>query len=234
MDDTPDFRAARYAPTLAQHTSGVSRRQVLSLSLLAFGGASGFFATAPARAAPSAVAATSPPPSDAIAGFLRFSQAITAHDDIDAATAARIYIAMQRQAPDFAEQMTRLASMAPAGTDANAVLASATAAGLRETALAVVAAWYTGSVGSDSHATVVSYADALMFRPVADAQTPPTYCGFGPGWWTAAPPAVGVSPPVERPATPPPTTGFPVPTTDTPAPPTSTPQSSSSSTRHSR
>jgi hypothetical protein len=227
MDEISSRRAATgYAQHVAGHAyGGVTRRQVLSLSLAALGGFGWLFKPSPGRAAPPAAAALpTAPSSEALAGFLRFSQAITAHPDIDTETATRIYIAMQRASADFSVQMSKLAAMAPPGTDADTVLASATAANLRETALAVVAAWYTGSVGSDSNAVVVSYADALMFRPVADAQTPPTYCGFGPGWWTVAPPPVGVSAPVERPTEPPPTTGFPVPTTGTPAPPKSTPQ----------
>lgn len=232
MDEISSRRPAEsYVQSLAGHAhGGVTRRQVLSLSLAALSGAGWLFKSSPGIAAPPAPAVAAAPTAEAVAGFLRFSQAITAHQDIDADTATRIYIAMQRASADFSQQMSKLAALAAASGDANALLASATAAGLRETALAVVAAWYTGSVGSDSNATVVSYADALMFRPVADAQTPPTYCGFGPGWWTVAPPPVRVSAPVERPTEAPPTTGFPVPTTGTPATPRSTPQPSSPST----
>lgn len=235
MHETSSRSAAKsYAQGVAGHAcGGVTRRQVLGLSLAALSGANWLFKALPSQAAPPAAALPTAPTGEAIAGFLRFSQAITAHEDINPETATRIYIAMQRASADFPAQMRKLAAMAPAGSDADAVLASATAAELRETALAVVAAWYTGSVGSDSNATVVSYADALMFRPVADAQTPPTYCGFGPGWWTVAPPPVGVSAPVERPTDPPPTLGFPVPTT-APATPQSTPQPASPSTRGAR
>jgi len=233
MHETSSRSAAKnYAQRVGDHAGGgVTRRQVLGLSLAALSGASWIFKTLPSQAAPPVAALPTAPTSEALAEFLRFSQAITAHADIDTETATRIYIAMQRASADFPAQMRKLAAMVSAGSDADAVLASATAAQLRETALAVVAAWYTGSVGSDSNATVVSYADALMFRPVADAQTPPTYCGFGPGWWTVAPPPVGVSAPVERPTEPPPTTGFPVPTTGTPAPPKSTPQPAAPATQ---
>jgi len=56
-------------------------------------------------------------------------------------------------------------------------------------ALAIITAWYTGTVGKGVHAVTVSYRDALMQRCVDDGLSPPTYVQGGPAWWTAAPPA---------------------------------------------
>jgi hypothetical protein len=74
------------------------------------------------------------------------------------------------------------------GREPAAVLALANRKGFGQTALAIVAAWYTGSIGTGVSALAVSYADALMNRTVSDALAPPTYQLGGPGWWTAPPP----------------------------------------------
>jgi hypothetical protein len=88
-------------------------------------------------------------------------------------------------------QFAALSALVRDGESASELLAAATAAGLRPAALALVAAWYTGTLGKGTHALTVSYRDALMQRPVADALTPPTYVGGGPAWWSAPPPDVG-------------------------------------------
>ena len=67
-------------------------------------------------------------------------------------------------------------------------MAAARQAGLQDLASDIVAAWYTGTVGRGPTAVVVAYEEALMYQPVRDALTVPTYCSYGPLWWTAAPP----------------------------------------------
>lgn len=148
--------------------------------------------------------------------FYTLSQTITGHRDLSAGTAARIEQAMGSNVPGFAEQLPRLGALLVTGQEAKALLAAATAAdaGLRELALAIVAAWYTGTVtghaAQGSKSIVVAYAEALMYRTVADGQVVPTYCNYGPLWWLKAPPAVGVSAPVApKPVPAPATTGTP-------------------------
>ena len=108
--------------------------------------------------------------------------------------------------------------MVKTGQPAKDLLAAATdtAPALRELALAIVAAWYTGTVaGNPANGTksiVVAYAEALMYRTVADGQVVPTYCNYGPLWWLKAPPPILVSAPVApKPAPAPATTGTPEP-----------------------
>ncbi len=133
---------------------------------------------------------TSPTP--AAAGFMRLSQALTGHPDLDATTAARLVEGFARNVPEVAAALPALGALVQDGQSAPELLAAATGAGLRPAALAIVAAWYTGTVGKGVHALTVSYRDALMQRPVADALTPPTYVGGGPAWWSAPPPDVGL------------------------------------------
>lgn len=130
--------------------------------------------------------------------FLRLSQALTGYADLDPVTAARISQGFGQLYPEMKVHFATLVALAARHPQPNALLAAATESGLAEPALAIVAAWYMGTVGTGQDAISVAYADALMFRPVADALSAPTYSLGGPAWWTAAPPPVGVSPPAER------------------------------------
>jgi hypothetical protein len=145
------------------------------------------------RAQAQGIAADSAPLDDQ--GFLKLSQAMTGHADLSAVTAARIFAAMRKADPDFAANAIALSRLARGDINPEALLAAAEGAGLRDTALAIVAAWYTGTVGKGPKAVVVSYVDALMYRPVGDGLTVPTYCSNGPLWWTAPPPAAQLAPP---------------------------------------
>jgi hypothetical protein len=123
--------------------------------------------------------------------FLVLSRAVTGHDDLDPVTASRIEVAMAKSDPGFSARARALAELIKGKVDPAVLLNAAEGAGLRDTMLAIVSAWYTGTVGTGSQAAVVSYADALMYWPVRDGLTVPTYCGYGPLWWTRpVPPAV--------------------------------------------
>ena len=173
--------------------TGVTRRTVLlgiaavaaETTLLSWPSAN----QAQALAAPSA----STPLADT--GFLKLSQALTGHTDLNAETAERIYAAMAKLETQFTAQAGTLAGLTTQNTTPQALLEAAGTAGLRDQALGIVAAWYTGTVGKGTQAVVVSYAEALMYRPVNDALTVPTYCNFGPLWWTATPPSPDELPP---------------------------------------
>jgi len=194
-------------------TGGISRRHIL-IGLAALVAEAGFwsnplFSNAQTPAVPAA--APSPPSPEALA-FLNFSRHITGHADLKADTGARIEAALRKTYPDFAAQSARLGALLQDGQQPKELLAAATDAGLRDLTLAIVAAWYTGTIGKGKQAVVVSYAEALMYRPVSDGQTVPTYCNYGPVWWTKAPPAIRVSAPVApAPVPAPPTTGTPEP-----------------------
>lgn len=126
-----------------------------------------------------------PPPAPQ---FLKLSQSLTGHSDLDPLTAARLVDAFERLAPTVHDQFAALSLLS--GDSPAALLAAAQTKGLDGAVLAIVAAWYTGSLGKEPHSGTVAYRDALMQRPVADALFPPTYAMGGPGWWTAPPPPV--------------------------------------------
>jgi hypothetical protein len=170
-----------------RHREGVSRRSVVvsaggALLLVACGRHAASSGEGIAK-----VAATA----DSI-DFLHLSQALTGHADLDATTARRLVDAFAGAAPAMKALFASLGALARPGASPADMLAAATAVGLRPVASAIVAAWYTGTVGEGVKARTVSYRDALMQRTVADALLPPTYILGGPAWWTAPPPEVGV------------------------------------------
>ena len=127
--------------------------------------------------------------------FLALSRAMTGHGDLDAVTASRIHAAMTANDLGFSDRARQLAGLAATHADPTALLAAADGVGLRDTMLAIVSAWYTGTVGTGSKAVVVAYADALMYWPVKDGLIVPTYCSNGPLWWTRPAPPAGITPP---------------------------------------
>ncbi|MDN7879649.1 sugar dehydrogenase complex small subunit [Burkholderia aenigmatica] len=127
--------------------------------------------------------------------FLALSQALTGHTNLDPMTARRLIDAFHRTDAGFAARAAALAQRMRAGQTPAQLLADADGAGLHDTALAIVAAWYTGTVGHGQKAVMVTYADALMYGTVHDGMSAPTYCSNGPLWWTAEPPPADVAPP---------------------------------------
>jgi fructose 5-dehydrogenase small subunit len=134
--------------------------------------------------------------------FLLLSKRLTGFPDINPELAIRLREALINVVPATSQAVARLIPIGLHASDDSTLMMTARNAGLGEAALAVVGAWYTGTVGSDAHAEVVAYADALMYRTVADGLAPPTYALGGPAWWVSAPPPAGVSPPMAEHAQP--------------------------------
>jgi len=59
-------------------------------------------------------------------------------------------------------------------------------AALRQTLTQIVSAWYLGIVGNGADVELISYSQALMYRPTHGALIIPTY-GGGPGSWGPLP-----------------------------------------------
>ncbi|WP_322094748.1 sugar dehydrogenase complex small subunit [Paraburkholderia bannensis] len=127
--------------------------------------------------------------------FLAVSQALTGHRNLDAGIGARLFAALGNADRGFAARAAALAQRMQPGQTPQQLLAAADQANLRDTALAIVTAWYTGTVGHGTKAAMVTYANALMYGTVGDGMSPPTYCANGPLWWTAEPPPADVAPP---------------------------------------
>lgn len=120
--------------------------------------------------------------------FYLVSQAITEHKNISEGSSAQIFNAFHRSQPDFAAQVSKLHALVRPGQSAKALQEAAKQNGLGELVTSIVTAWYTGTVGHGTDSILISYKDALMYRPVSDGLIVPTYCGNGPLYFTAAPP----------------------------------------------
>ena len=151
----------------------ITRRHAL-IGLAALLAQAGFWSNPLSAAMPAATAPPKSAPGSML--FYTLSQAITGHQDLRAETAARIEQAMRLNVPGFATHLPQLGALVKTGQPAKDLLAAATDANpaLRELALAIVAAWYTGTVAGDAargtKSIVVAYAEALMYRTVADGQ----------------------------------------------------------------
>jgi hypothetical protein len=121
------------------------------------------------------------------AQFLRLSQALTGKADLNPVTAGRIDAAFAKLQPELHAQFAALAQLAGTYTEPATLVEAAGDA--KPAALAIIAAWYTGTVGKGVEAVTVAYRDALMQRPADDGLSPPTYAMGGPAWWVAPAPA---------------------------------------------
>jgi hypothetical protein len=170
--------------------AATTRRQIVA-SLSA---AVGFFSFGRIRSAAGQVQSAQPRgvPSPE-AEFLALSLALTDHHDLNAQIAARMWAAFERTDPKLFAQLPALAQLRHAGQTAPELSRAAQTAGLGDAALAVLTAWYTGTVGTGAKVEVVAYAEALMYWPARDAMPPPSYVLGGPAWWVEPPPPVRVS-----------------------------------------
>ena len=122
---------------------------------------------------------------DPLRAFIRVTQTITEHKQVNAELAAHFFNAFVKKVPEFTQQITPLGQLIQADMSAVTFAEKAQAAGLRDLVQQIVTAWYTGTVGNDYHGILVSYQQAWMYRTVSDGLVVPTYCGNGPLWWTA-------------------------------------------------
>lgn len=133
--------------------------------------------------------------------FMPVSRLLTGHDEIRDEIASRAWSALSQRHDGFADRFSALeTALSQAGIDQFAQLPEAAVlrdASLKETAVAIVSAWYLGRVGtvdnfSETASSFVTYADALMWAPTVDVTVIPTYSRAGPGHW--AKPPHGVTP----------------------------------------
>ncbi|MGI4858038.1 MAG: sugar dehydrogenase complex small subunit [Janthinobacterium lividum] len=123
------------------------------------------------------------------AAFLRLSMFVTGQRDLHPETSGRYLAALSKRDPDFPAKFGALLTRIDQAKfiDMDAFLAAAPAdAPLLATASRIVSAWYLGIVGDAADAELITYADALMYRPTRGVLAVPTY-GPGPLAWGAKP-----------------------------------------------
>lgn len=124
------------------------------------------------------------------ADFAALSQFLVSRP-VSAVLAARYYAALDKRAPNFATNVIALKQLvAERGlkhVDDYLALADADPS-LKATATSIIAAWYLGIVGEPADAELISYSEALMYRPTHGTLIIPTY-GGGPDSWGPKPKA---------------------------------------------
>ncbi len=138
--------------------------------------------------------AFTPPEGGGLDAFTALSRQLTGRPSFDSELASRIYDTLSKADSAFVSDIAKLNTWlkthggVPSDT-VTAALASEDAR-LSKTVGHVVRAWYLGLVGQRPNVQVVAYEHALMFDPVNDVLTIPSYCRDVPFYWTQRPAAV--------------------------------------------
>ncbi|HEV3426210.1 MAG TPA: sugar dehydrogenase complex small subunit [Paraburkholderia sp.] len=123
--------------------------------------------------------------------FLALSQHLTGRTSFDPVLGKRVYEALARSDSQFTQNVAALNSWlqghggVPSDTVTQALQVDQPP--LAKTVSAIMRAWYLGLVGDMPHVQVVAYESALMFEPVKDVLTIPSYCRDVPFYWTQKP-----------------------------------------------
>jgi fructose 5-dehydrogenase small subunit len=174
----------------ADPASSVSRRRWLTgacaaAAALAFASAGRFssWGIAPAFA--------DAPAGGGLDAFLALSQHLTARVSFDPVLAKRIYAALVQSDKQFTQNVaalnTWLAGHGGVPSDTVTQALAAEQPPLAKTVTAIMRAWYLGLVGESPHVQVLAYESALMFDPVKDVLTIPSYCRDVPFYWAHKP-----------------------------------------------
>jgi hypothetical protein len=167
-------------PTAFSLTRNLARREVL-VGALIIGGAAALAGLPPASAAWS---------DESAARFNEISALLIPHR-LDETIGKRLGSLMGALNPSLPEHVTALLAIAK---QKNAGIVEdffpdVPEGPLRDTALAIISAWYLGVVSDAPDAEVVALEYALMYGPTSDVMTIPSYAISGPNGWSAeAPP----------------------------------------------
>jgi hypothetical protein len=159
----------------------LSRRRILIGGGLLLGAA----AAAPISPGAPAIA----PPTDPAASFMLVSSQLIQHR-LNRDVGKRLAIAMRIINPQLDEHIDQLLSIARAH-DAKCVedfFPAVPEGPVRQTALAIISAWYLGVVVEGPDAEVFAYEFALLYQPTSDVMTIPSYAISGPNGWSAESP----------------------------------------------
>jgi fructose 5-dehydrogenase small subunit len=141
-------------------------------------------------AMPAALSAPDSWSDEAAARFMEISSLLIPHR-LNGEIGKRIGAAMSALNPSLSEQVNALLAIAQK-KNARIVedfFPDVPEGPLKETALAVISAWYLGVVSDAPNAEVFAYEYALMYQPTRDVMTIPSYAVSAPNGWKAdAPP----------------------------------------------
>lgn len=127
--------------------------------------------------------------------FMEVSSLLIDHH-LDADVGARMAAAMVRLHPEIGQDIGAIIEIAKK-KNARIVeefFADIPEGRLKDTALAIISAWYTGVVENTASAEVFAFETALMYQPTHDVMTIPTYAISRPNGWNAEAPPLGNMP----------------------------------------
>lgn len=123
--------------------------------------------------------------------FIKLSQRLTGRTSFDTVLGQRVYAALGRESSQFEANVASLNTWLEGhgGVPSDTVTAALKSdqPELASTVGDIMRAWYLGLVGDMPHVQVVAYEKALMFDPVNDVLTIPSYCRDVPFYWTQKP-----------------------------------------------
>lgn len=123
--------------------------------------------------------------------FIALSGKLTGHTSFDPVLGKRAYEALSSADRQFTQNVAALNAWlqthggVPSDTVTQALQAEQP--NLAKTVSAITRAWYLGLVGDSPNVQVIAYESALMFEPVQDILTIPSYCRDVPFYWTRKP-----------------------------------------------
>jgi hypothetical protein len=193
MTDVPENNDAHHAVT---HSAGLSSASFSASRRAWLLGACATAAALAFAGAGRSLSWITPAFADAPAGggldaFLALSQKLTGRTDFDPVLGKRVYAALARSDSQFTQNVAALNTWlqghagVPSDTVTQALQAEQPA--LVKSVSAIMRAWYLGLVGDMPRIEVVAYEKALMFEPVKDVLTIPSYCRDVPFYWTQKP-----------------------------------------------
>jgi fructose 5-dehydrogenase small subunit len=123
--------------------------------------------------------------------FIALSQHLTGRTSFDKPLAQRVHAALARASSQFEQNVGALNTwlQGHGGVPSDTVIEALKGdqPELAATVSDIMRAWYLGLVGDSPKIQVVAYEKALMFDPVRDVLTIPSYCRDVPFYWTQKP-----------------------------------------------
>jgi hypothetical protein len=185
-----------YRPTHRRiHEAGahIRRRRLLALLL-----ASPFL---PASWRASMAQAAASEGTAAAGKFMTLSTFATDRSKLDPEIGAALLAALRESDATFANAVDDLAADAASGkySDVEGLEAAVRGTPKHAALLALLSAWYTGSVSINGKERFITLQDALLYQPIADGSHIPGNCAGATNSWADQPaPALAAMPPIER------------------------------------
>jgi hypothetical protein len=137
------------------------------------------------------VFAFSPPAGGGVDAFVALTRELSGRSQLDPVLGKRIYEALVKADSAFAQNVAAINTWLKShgGVPRDTVIAALQASEppLAKTVAQIMRAWYLGLVGDAPTVKVLAYERALMFDPVKDVLTVPSYCRDVPFYWTRKP-----------------------------------------------